>query len=414
MSWLKFILSLCYLYLAGTVFFDWMHFLLHRWSRSQWRFLRLLSRYHQYHHLYYGRLLQFNPKYTRQNTRIALPLELLCQMLGNVVGWLVAWTIMMGRTECIDRRALLIVLVIQAGRSLVVILNDGKDSNHISYDTVPKDWSWSFVGPEYHALHHRYPDRYMGSAIKLFDWVAGTAYSLRGKVVVMTGGSGEFGQAIEKQLLAEGVRSIHKPVIGKSWTRQAATRLMPMLDQADILILANCTGGMEDMESDCTLTIRLIQQFLAQKAAQKGKVLPEIWYISSEAECLTRGATERGQESVPTEQSFLPYARSLYRSSELVYRHIVPSLWKTSTGRTVISPEKIVRAMLWWVRRGAYFVPVTYTGIAYLQFLAFQFGAAADVDWSYESVVDLEWAYCTGGKRAWHDLPGGLERVRTM
>ncbi|OJJ99147.1 hypothetical protein ASPACDRAFT_1870223 [Aspergillus aculeatus ATCC 16872] len=385
MPFLGFVLFICYLYLTGTIFFDGMHYLLHRWARSEWKILRQLSRYHQYHHLYYGRLLQFNTKYTSLNARIALPLELFCQLLGSVIGWLLARAVWLSPSSQSDRRALLLVLLVQTGRALAVILNDGKDSNHISYDTIPKDRSWAFVGPEYHALHHHYPDKYMGSAIKVFDWVAGTAYSLRGKTVVMIGGSGDFGQAMEKHLLGERVKCVHQLDLESSCSQKDVTCLLAMLKEADILILAHDTQSIEGTQSNSTSVIRVIQEFLRFKATRRGKVLPEIWYVGCESELsLPWGIIHAQQDSVPPEPSFLPYARSLYRSSQVTYRHIVLPAYHFSTTRFNASPDWAARATLWWIRRGAHFVPVTWTGRAYSHFLPLLFGDAVDIDWTDE------------------------------
>lgn len=43
-------------------------------------------------------------------------------------------------------------MAIEVIRILVVIVLEGKDSNHISFNTVPKDRDWLLVGPSYHAL----------------------------------------------------------------------------------------------------------------------------------------------------------------------------------------------------------------------------------------------------------------------
>lgn len=45
-----------------------------------------------------------------------------------------------------------ITVAVEVVRVLVVIVLDGKDSNHISFSAVPKDRDWLFVGPAYHAL----------------------------------------------------------------------------------------------------------------------------------------------------------------------------------------------------------------------------------------------------------------------
>lgn len=47
-----------------------------------------------------------------------------------------------------------ITLAIEVIRVAVVIVLEGKDSNHVPFRTVPKDNGWLLVGPEYHSLQY--------------------------------------------------------------------------------------------------------------------------------------------------------------------------------------------------------------------------------------------------------------------
>ncbi|KAE8423923.1 hypothetical protein BDV36DRAFT_303275 [Aspergillus pseudocaelatus] len=374
MSPLSFAVSFFYLYITGSVFFDTAHYLLHQWSKSQWRFLRWLSWCHQFHHLYYNRSLKFNNRYLRQNAWISLPLEMLSKILGSVVGWFFARSLITDANGNPDTTPLIVVSAFEFIRTMVVITMSGRDSNHIAFDTVPKDRSWLFVGPEFHALHHVYPDRYMGSMVKLFDWVAGTAYFVRNKRVVLTGGSGAFGRAIEKQLLAEGVKDVRKLGFGREWTHQDFSRVGPILEDADILILSHGTKGLDAMDANCNSTIRLIELFLEQKAAGEGrtsKTVPEIWYVGSEIEIHPAWGIPEMQRYSASKRAFMPYARALYDDPRVIYRHIVPAAFESQMGKAIVSPDWAARVAMWWIRRGACYVPVTYTGLAYLNFFKF-------------------------------------------
>ncbi|GLA99813.1 hypothetical protein AtubIFM57143_008513 [Aspergillus tubingensis] len=321
-------------------------------------------------------------RYAKPNALIALPLELICQLLGSIIGWILA-TILNCYIKRLDSKALSIVLVVQTVRSLFVIISNGQDSNHIALDKVPKDHSWAFVGPEYHSLHHIYPDRYMGSMVKLFDWVAGTAYSLKNKTVVMTGGSGAFGQAMEKQLLADGVKSIQKLQFGKDWTNGDISRVGTILQEADIIILAHGTKGPDAMDSNCISSVRLMELFMQQKSAQPRmtKLLPEIWYVGSEAELHPAWGGPEMVRYTASKRAFLPYARALYKSDKVIYRHIVPAAFDSRMGKAIVSADWAARCTMSWIRRGAYYIPVTYTGLAYLNFFKFLLGASADSRW---------------------------------
>lgn len=50
-------------YLAGSFFFEVIHYLLHQCSRSRHRHLRRVGYLHQIHHLYFNRNLKFNNRY---------------------------------------------------------------------------------------------------------------------------------------------------------------------------------------------------------------------------------------------------------------------------------------------------------------------------------------------------------------
>lgn len=56
-------------------------------------------------------------------------------------------------------------LAIEVIRVAIVVVLEGRDSNHIPFGTVPKDNDWLFVGPAYHSLQYvtqvYRKDRYM-------------------------------------------------------------------------------------------------------------------------------------------------------------------------------------------------------------------------------------------------------------
>ncbi|KAL4901092.1 hypothetical protein BDW74DRAFT_187930 [Aspergillus multicolor] len=378
MSLLLFCGLFAYLYISSSVFFDIVHFLTHQWSTSRYKALRWVAQCHKYHHLYYNRALNFNPKYWWQNAFIALPFEMICLCAGSLLGWLFLQLLThQSSLDTLSSAPLLTILTIHIVRTLAVICMSGRDSNHVIYKTVPKDNSWLFVDPEFHALHHVHPDRYMGSVVKLFDWVAGTAYSVRGKRVVITGGSGAFGTAITRRLQAEGVRDITPLKFGKDWTHDDFTKVGAVFDntQPDILILAHGTKDEDAMDANCNDTIRLIHLFLnhEQKISQRSakKTLPEIWYVGSEIELHPAFDDPTMQRYLDSKRAFLPYARALYDDSRVLYRHIVPAAFQSPMGKAIVSADWAAGVMMWWIRRGTRYVPVTYTGMAYLNFLKF-------------------------------------------
>lgn len=359
-----------YLYITSSIFFDILHYFFHQWSTSQWKALQWLSQCHRYHHLYYNRALKFNSRFQLQNNWIALPLEMICLIIGGLLGWFCLQLLTAKVANC---TVLIIVLAVHFIRTLVVIWMNGRDSNHIEHSTVPKDPHWLFVGPQFHAMHHVDPDHYMSSVVKMFDWVAGTAYTLQNKNVAITGGSGAFGSAIRRQLQAEGVKNIYMLKFGTHWTHHDFSHIGPALDNADILILAHGTKGEDAMDSNCNSTTRLTQLFMERKIRQEGcrNTMPEVWYIGSEIELHPAFGIPDMQRYSASKRAFLPYARALYDHPKIIYRHIVPAAFDSPMGKAIASPEWAARVVMWWVRRGARYVPATYTGIAYLNFVKF-------------------------------------------
>ncbi|KAL4972483.1 fungal-specific transcription factor domain-containing protein [Aspergillus desertorum] len=214
------------------------------------------------------------------------------------------------------------VLAVHLVRTLVVIYMSGQDSNHVVYKTCPKDPSWLFVGPQFHTLPHVHPDRYMGSVVKVFDWIAGTAYSLRNKNVVITGRSGAFGSAIVRRLRSEGP---HRTIFDQL--------------EPDILILAHGTNGKDAMDANCTSTIRLVQLYMEQRFGRNRtdatKTLPEIWYVGSEIELHPAFGGAEMHGYLVSKRTFLPYARALYDDPRILYRHIVPAAFQSPMGKAL-------------------------------------------------------------------------------
>ncbi|EAU35408.1 predicted protein [Aspergillus terreus NIH2624] len=282
----------------------------------------------------------------------------------------------------VQSTTLTVVIIVHFIRTFVVIAMNGRDSNHVIYHVVPKDPHWLFVGPQYHALHHVHPDRFMASVVKIFDWVAGTAYSLRNKNVAITGSSGAFGSSILSQLQTEGVRNIYTLEFGTHWTYRDLSKVGPIFDKADILILAHGTKNQDAMEANCNSTIRLIRLYMERRlsGASGGRILPEIWYVGSEVEMHpTFGVTDM-QRYAHSKRAFVPYARALYDCPHVVYRHIVPAAFQSRMDNAFVSSEWAASSTMWWIRRGARYIPVTYTGIADLNFLKFAFWVRPDKD----------------------------------
>jgi hypothetical protein len=367
------LVSILWLYFTGSFFFDVAHYLLHKCSISRYRALRGIGYLHQVHHLYFNRRLQFNSKYLWQNTCIELPLELSCQFFGTWLGYLAVQALRYTGPGLLSREILYLIFIFETIRVLVVAILEGVDSNHKSYaTTVPKDPNTFLVGPQYHALHHIDPSAYISSSFRVFDWLLGTSYSVRSRRVALTGASGAFGSALKKQLQGQLVRSIQELKFGVDWNYEDYSRIISVLTNTDILILAHGSKGKDEMQANCTSAISFIELFKINRKSRPGDLLlPEVWYVGSEIEVHPTWGLKSLKEYSKSKRAFAKHARKYYDDETLVYRHIVPSAFRSRMGGSIVRPEWAVRVALWWIRRGARYVPVTYTGLAFWGYLKF-------------------------------------------
>lgn len=347
--------------------------MLHRCNNLSHPLFQRLAQVHHFHHLYFTRHLKFDKRYLQQNRFQALPLELAIQILGTTLGYIFVDLVIPNHLMWTTRNHLWSTIGFEILRTSFVILIQGRDSNHLTYKIVPKDSNWIFAGPEFHSLHHVYPNRYISSFVKVFDWISGTAYSFRYKRFVITGGSGAFGQAIMTQLKSEeGVRCIRELKFGTDWDHQNFDKALPVLSNSDILIMAHGSNGQDATESNCDAAIRLITLFKENRTANPAcPTLPEVWYVGSEAEFHPSWGVARLQRYSQSKRKFLPHARVFFDDPDILYRHIVPSSFHSSMGSAILSADGAAKCAMWWIRRGARYIPVTYTGIAYLNYFKF-------------------------------------------
>lgn len=358
-------------FVAGSIFFDLVHILAHRSHLSQYRLLRLLAKSHAIHHKYFDRNLTFNNRFSLQNLTLHLPLELLCHIFGSTLSFFLSRQLF--PETILVQQDLIFVLALQIIRTCVVAWNSGHDSNHVSYKRLSKDPHFLFVGPQYHALHHLDPHNYFGSMTRLVDWVSGTAFSMRGRRVAMTGYGGALGQAFAKQLSLEGVSRVKALRFGVDWSYDNYSKLMPTLAETDILILAHGSKSNQNaLRANCESVVAIIELFKRCRLRSTLELMPEVWYVGSEAE-LHGSWTEDMHSYTSSKRAFVPFARAYYDDDTFIYRHIVPAAFSSGMGRAIVTARWTSSVAMWWIHRGAGYVPVTYTGFAYANFFRFKY-----------------------------------------
>jgi len=246
----------------------------------------------------------------------------------------------------------------------------GKDQNHRAPAPVRSARSTWFVTPEYHALHHVYPDCYLGSYTTTIDRLVGTACQLRGRRAALSGSSGAFGSALKELLEAQGaeVRVVRSGVDFRPGDYSGAD---PSLAWADILVLAHGAKGEQADWANCESFLELIARF-KRLADRDRPVPPEVWAVGSEIECHPTFGSAELRSYARSKRAFARQAARLMDDPAILYRHIVPSAFRSRMGPGLMSGKTAAAWALFLIRRGFRYVPVTYTGIALLNFVPFR------------------------------------------
>jgi hypothetical protein len=348
--------------IAGTVAFDAIHFILHIFMNSKSRVLRKIGGLHGVHHAFYDRNLVIHPELTRKNILMHHLPEVATQFLVVssfyfVLDWLFVVT------------AQIVCLV----NLSVVVLQGGQDWNHQPKPFMPSPRRTVHVCPTYHALHHVHPNHYFGSIITLFDRVMGTALPVAGRTFLMTGASGAFGAPLAAILEARGAKVL-RARFGTDWSYDTIAGLVPMMQQADALILTHGSKRDHAQQANCDSFVAMIEQFLALKKGQR--LAPEVWAVGSEIEAHPHFGDETLKIYSASKRNYARFAHAYYLDERVLYRHIVPSAFTSPMGKGLISGTTAAKIALFFIDRGFRYVPVTYTGVALLNWFKFTFSPA--------------------------------------
>ncbi len=173
--------------------------------------------------------------------------------------------------------------------------------------TLPGAW---FVNRPYHWRHHFDNQKaYYSGTLTLVDKLMGTALSLKGKTVAVTGASGTLGRSLLKQLHLNGAKPIaltskyqtitleiegeELPIKTLTWQVGQESELINELQSIDILILNHGINVHEERtpeainksyEVNTFSSWRLMELFFTTVKTNKDKVCKEVWVNTSEAE----------------------------------------------------------------------------------------------------------------------------------
>jgi hypothetical protein len=186
---LPLLLQAAALFVTATIVFDVIHVSLHICLRSRWKWLRRIGSLHQAHHDFFDRRLQWHEEAVVPNLLLHVIPEYGTQIAVCALAFLV-----------FEPLAVILVMGIFTGIFVFVLRVQGKDRYHLLHPVLPAAHETVLVGPNYHALHHVYPQSYLSSYTTVIDRLLGTACQIEGRRVAITGASGSFGSAFSDQL----------------------------------------------------------------------------------------------------------------------------------------------------------------------------------------------------------------------
>ncbi len=353
--WLDLVLFTPIVFLGATVLGDVLHVFLHRWERSRIALLRWAADLHRKHHVWFDESLAIHPSLKADNRWGHILPEYVSTVVFAAVFFVLApWT------------AVVAAITIHTVLFLVRVVGDGRDVNHQAVTrlkAIKQPW---WVSPDYHFSHHRHPRRFYGSFLGVVDIVLGTAGpKLAGRRVAVTGASGAFGAALAKRLERRGVTIIPLKH-GRDFTPNDYERVRPFLADCDMLVLAHGAKSDECMNANHLSFCRLIDVFLQSR--QPSMDPPEIWALGSEAEWHGDflGLVPSLKPYAASKRAFARRARALLADHAIAYRHIVPSAFSSRMGPGLMSADFAAAYALALIDRGMAYVPVTYTGMAWL------------------------------------------------
>ncbi|MDB5615115.1 MAG: hypothetical protein JWQ22_2768 [Devosia sp.] len=361
-----FLLQAALVFVASTALFDALHWTLHQWENSSIPLLRRLSSWHWVHHKFLGVDMQINPAYARANVWFHILPEFLASMAGTLIFLAIfPWPVIAA------------VSVVRTVMLAMTLREEGLDYNHMSMDRVGGQQGLLWVDNNYHAMHHVYPHNFFSSFANIFDLIFGTTCQIEGRRFLVTGASGAFGSAMVEKLTELGgiVETAKSGVDFKVGDYEA---MRQKLARADVLILSHGAKGASSWDANNVTPSGLTDLFI--EVGKSRLAPPEVWGLGSEIELHGDMGMDEYREYAISKRAFALRARDYYRSDALIYRHIVPSSFTSSMGKGAMSATTAVTIALFFIRRGFRYVPVTFTGLAVINYFRFRFFQKAEAD----------------------------------
>lgn len=345
-------------FFAGSFVFDVIHWMLHRFMRSDIPLLRAVGSLHGAHHQFLDERLVINPAWMVRNLLLHVVPEVSTQLAVSSLFYLFCPAL-----PVVLAQATMVVLFVG------VLILRGKDLNHLPYGQVKSPHDTFLVSPSYHLQHHENGDVFFGSYHQLFDLLFGTACVIKGRTFVVTGANGAFGKPLVEMLRRAGAKEVRTLRFGQDWNYGEVARARSQLEGADVLVLAHGSKVDHAMEANCHAFRDFVELF--REVTANALVAPEVWAVGSEIEAHPSFGVKELQIYSASKRAWARHARRYYTERDLTYRHIVPSAFTSPMGPGLMSGRVCAAVALFLIRRGFRYVPVTYTGVAFFNYLKF-------------------------------------------
>jgi hypothetical protein len=253
--------------------------------------------------------------------------------------------------------------------------------------TSPGNW---WVNRTYHWRHH-FDDTnaYFSGSITLVDKILGTAVSLKGKTVAVTGASGALGQALLKELQRQKARPIALTTTPSqfsgdipvwSWQPGAEADLEERLRGVDILVINHGVNVYDcrtpeavdtSLEVNSLSSWRLMQVFFGTVQTSPQRANKEVWVNTSEAE-ISPAFSPLYEISKRLLGDLITLGRL---DAPCIVRKVVLGPFKSQLNPIgILSADWVARAVVALAKRNVHNIIVTINPLTYLLFPLKQWG----------------------------------------
>jgi hypothetical protein len=338
-----------------------------------------LQRSHNLHHKVYRRDLSITSLAAYQQAQLHNDVPESLAMVG--IGALAAWVLQspaMG-IGCIYSTGFLLTAY---ARSQGLLLQT--DITHKPGDLVEIPTQWT-VNRTYHWRHHfDQGNAYFCGHFTIVDKLLGTALSLKGKVVAVTGASGSLGQALMAQLVQQGAKvmaittsesaQFAEGIEVVTWRLGAEHELGDRLQSVDILVInhgINVHGDRTPAAIQQSFSVNtfsachLAELFLSTVQRSEHKALKELWINTSEAE-VGPAFSPLYELSKRTLGDLITLRRL---DAPCIIRKLILGPFKSNLNPIgVMSPRFVARAIVAFAKRDVRNIVVTINPITYVAF----------------------------------------------